>query len=1203
MPEKLKKKGGFRIFDRRLVAVAARARGPLLLTISLGVLSGLFVVSQAFLLSRVVNGVFLGRQGLPLVLPWMLSLLGIILARGLLTWLHDLSASAVALRVKSGLRARLLSRVFDLGPAYVGGQRAGEISSAATEGIEAIGPYFSLFLPQLVIALAVPLTILVVVFLLDPLSGFLLLFTGPLIPFFMYLVGSGAEEGTRRQYAALARLSSHFLESLQGLTTLKVFGQSKAHARTVAKVSDTFHRTSLKVLRLTFLSALALEFLATLSTAVIAVEIGLRLLYGYLQFPEALFILVLAPEFYLPLRMLGLRFHAAIAGTSAARDIFETIDAPVRGNDEAEVDRRPGAHRRVAGLRFVDVSYAYPGAESPALHDISFEVHEGQQAAVVGPSGGGKSTLAGLVLGFIQPASGRILTLFDDGSVEDGPPPNSSLAWVSQRPYLFHDTISVNLRLGRPEASQDEQVVAAQAAQLHDFIEGLPNGYETVIGEGGARLSTGEAQRLAYARAYLKKAPVLVLDEPTSSLDPRTEELIADSARRVPANQIVITIAHRLNTVHRADRIFVLDVGRIVESGSHVELIQAGGLYAHMVTAHARGATPAAEDTLQPTAYQPPLAPSVTVSAGVEPGPSPSVFMRLLSFLRGSWGWAALSIMLGGLTIGSSVALMGTSAWLISSAALHPSLGDLSLAVLGVRVFGIARAVFRYLERLVSHHVTFRLLGMLRVWFYTRIEPLAPARLIQHRAGDVLNRFVADVQSLEDFYVRVVAPPVTAAVVLLGTAWFLGRYDLRLSLVAAAVFALLGLALPPLTMRLGRRPAAAMLAQRSALRAAMVDSIQGLADIRVFGRQQDRMLLLRNLEQGYAEAQRSLATSAALQGGLSVFLQHFGAWCVLLLAIPRVTQGGIAGVMLAALVLLTLASFEAAAPLPLAGQMWAAARQAARRVFELVDAVPAVVDHPAGTGLMGASARSAPSIEFDRLSFTYPGAAEPVLRDITFEIPRGGSVAIVGPTGAGKSTLLHLLLRFWDYDTGDIRIDGGSLKLYLQDDVRGRMSLVSPGLYLFNASLFENIRLGRPYASRAEVEAAARTAGLHDFVAGLPAGYDTWIGEAGLRLSGGERQRVAIARTVLKDAPVLLMDEPTAHLDSETELQVLGNLLDFMRSKTAILVTHRLVALERMGQILVLDEGRIVQRGTHTQLLEQPGLYQTLWEIQNRVKL
>lgn len=551
------------------------------LAVGLGWLGGLLLIAQAWLLAQVVDAVLFSAAGLTEVSPWLWAMLGLFPLRAAVSWGSEQAAFLGAIGVKLHLRRVLYLKLQALGPVGLGAERSGELANSLTDGVEAVEAYYARYLPAIALMAAVPLSILAFLWPADWISGLVLLGTAPLIPLFMILIGKGAERFNQRQWRKLARLSAHFLDVIQGLGTLKLFNASRREAEVVARVSDEYRQSTMAVLRVAFLSSLTLEFFATVSIAVVAVSIGFRLFWGQMDFLHGFFVLLLAPELYLPLRNLGSQYHARMAAIGGAERIIEILGTPGRSPG-------PGGHAtpdlREVSIRFRQVSFSYPG-NRPALDGLDMEIRPGTRLALVGPSGAGKSTVVNLLLGFVQPSSGEILV--GDRSLGSLDPEEwrRHLAWVPQNPYLFHGTLLDNIRLGRPDASDAQIREAARLARADVFIDRLPLGYQTPVGERGQGLSGGEIRRIALARAFLRDAPLVILDEATASLDPESEREVVAAIETLAADRTLLVIAHRLHTVRCADQILVLDGGRVVEAGAHDALMGRDGLYQRLVSA------------------------------------------------------------------------------------------------------------------------------------------------------------------------------------------------------------------------------------------------------------------------------------------------------------------------------------------------------------------------------------------------------------------------------------------------------------------------------------------------------------------------------------------------------------------------------------------------------------------------------------------
>ncbi|MBX6762940.1 MAG: thiol reductant ABC exporter subunit CydC [Rubrobacteraceae bacterium] len=570
------------------------------------------------------------------------------------------------------------------------------------------------------------------------------------------------------------------------------------------------------------------------------------------------------------------------------------------------------------------------------------------------------------------------------------------------------------------------------------------------------------------------------------------------------------------------------------------------------------------------------------------------VMLRLAGFLRPFGRRAALAVALGVATIASNVGLLALSAFLIAAAALRPELAALSVPIYLVRLFGVSRGFARYAERLVSHDVTFRLLSGLRTWFYSRLEPLVPAGLRGRRSGDLLDRLVKDVDELQNVYLRVFSPMLVAAATTAGTVALLWIFSPALALAALAFLLAAGVGVPVLVNALASRYGREEARLRGELGALIVDGVQGVQDILAFGAEEEQGRRIAAVNGALSRVQRRMAFVGGLQNALGELLSNLAMLVLLVLAIPLVTSGVVRGVYLAFLALVVLGAFEAINPLGEAFRLLGRSREAAERIFEVADEEPQVND-PA----LPSPVPEDTSLEFHNVSFRYAPGEPQVLHDLSFELPPGGRVAIVGPSGAGKSTVAQLALRLWDPEAGEVLFGGQDVRDLAQEDLRSRISLISQDTHLFNGTLRRNLLLAAPEATDEEISRVLAVARLDELVRRLPDGLDSWVGEQGLRLSGGERQRLAVARALIRDAPVLVLDEPTANLDTITEAELLGAIREAMEGRSVLMITHRLVGMELMDEILVLESGRIVERGTHAELLSSGGLYGRMYALQS----
>ncbi|KOU75230.1 ABC transporter [Streptomyces sp. XY66] len=1167
--------------DPRLLRYARSTRLFLGAVVALGLAGAGLVVGQAMLIAEIVVGAFEeGLDGAALRTP-LLLLAAVALGRALIAWLTELAAHRAGAAVKSELRRRLLDRAAELGPGRPGGQRTGSLVSLATRGVDALDDYFSRYLPQLGLAVVVPVAVLARIVTEDWVSAAIIVVTLPLIPVFMVLIGMATQSRMDRQWRLLSRLSGHFLDVVAGLPTLKVFGRAKAQAESIRKITDDYRRATMRTLRIAFLSSFALELLATLSVALVAVTIGMRLVHGELDLYTGLVILILAPEAYLPLRQVGAQYHAAAEGLAAAEEIFEVLETP---------DAVPAGTAHLAGgaplrIEIDGVAVRYEGRDEDSPRPVSLTVGPGECVALTGPSGAGKSTLLQVLLGFVRPTAGRVRIAGTDLAELSPEHWREQIAWVPQRPHLFAGTVAENVRLARPDAGDGEVAAALEDAGAWEFVSALPRGPETLLGEGGVGLSAGQRQRLALARAFLADRPVLLLDEPTAALDGETEAGIVDAVRRLSAGRTVLLVVHRPALLAVADRVVRMAAGPAPDVARPGPALLAGPLPRPAVSgADAEEPSPGG---LDPDAGEWILgaAPERVRPGGTSDARGADPLRRVRAVARAWQGRFRLGLLLGSLAVGCSVGLMAVSGWLISRASEQPPVLYLMVAVTATRAFGLGRAVFRYAERLVSHDAVLRMLADLRVSVYRRLERIAPAGLREHRRGDLLARLVADADALQDYWLRWLLPVGTAVLVGTGsvafTTWLLPEAGavLAVGLLAA------GAGVPLVSGACARRAERRLAPARGDLATRVADLLTGTAELTVAGALEDRKGRARESDGALTRIAARGAAAAGLGGGLSALVCGLTVVAAAAVAANAVHDGRLSGVAMAVAVLTPLAAFEAVSGLPLAVQYRHRVRRSAERVYEVIDA-PVPVAEPE----QPAAAPASPfPVRLAGLTARHPGQERDALRGLDLTLEAGRRIAVVGPSGSGKTTLAQVMLRFLDPAEGSYSLGGADARTLDGDDVRALVGLCAQDAHLFDSSVRENLRLARTGASEEQLRDALAAARLLEWADGLPDGLDTLVGEHGERISGGQRQRLALARALLADFPVLVLDEPAEHLDLATADALTADLLAATEGRTTVLITHRLAGLEAVDEVVVLDRGEVVQRGGYAELATAEG--------------
>lgn len=1192
------------MFDRNLMKLSGMPAIMAALAI-LALLQAAAIAGQALSLSTAVASLW---QGAPLdqAVPAIATFGGCFALLQLVRFGQETMLDRISQKQAASLLDQVLRKTFDSRTMLASRKGAAVVATTATEGTDEIQTYIRIIPPKVIGMVAISIPLLIVSFVLDWPSGIILAVMFPVIIFFMILLGKQARARAERQYDAYTRLSNRFLDTLRGIDVIKAFGAEQVEGESVFSFSEKLRLATVRTLTTATLSGAVLDLCATLGVAAVAMMLAFRLMDGSVALSTGLAALMLAPEYFTPIRSFASDFHASLDGKNALAAALEMIgdNDDTQADEDAVDDQRaqtPLHWSESSTLEFRNVGYHYDEGES-GVHDISFTARGFESIAIVGKSGAGKSTLAKIAAGFIAPDEGVVLL---DGNPIDC----TAAAWKSlvriipQNPYIFRATLAENVRFYNPSATDEQVAAAIDAVGLSELVSELPYGLDTLVGEGARGLSGGQAHRIALARILLDEGTrVLVFDEPTAHLDIETEIDLKERMLPLMEGKLVLFATHRLHWTHDMDRTIEMKDGTVISDADVAHKPDALGAIDSLEAREDASAASlqGALETNPRAVDNEPLTRNQPAGLGARTAPSaaphndedaarfanmklPAWFSAFLARYKRS---VIVALVLGLVASGCAAFLMFTSGYLISATALPDiTLFTIMVPVAFVQLFGLGRPIARYLERLVSHNWVLRVTSDLRGALYRSIARRAGNPLYARASGDYLGILADDIAHLQNLYLRVVLPTATALLLAIGACVVFGVFSILTMLVMIAVFALAALVIPYAARALTRSRTIEAKARKSEEFTQLTDDILGATDWVLAGRGTEAVSVhtgehanICAIEARVRLIQRSCSLATTLVLGAAICFitawagQTFGGY----------TQTGMEANWIAAFVLGFFPLIEAFSALPSALSQAPSHLDSIARLDEhLSDDREIAVDRSdaAEDDIDGANPSSC--ITCRDLRYAYPNMAKPALDGVSLDVEADSTLAVLGRSGSGKSTLANIM-------RGSLKPTSGTC------NTAGHVGYLGQSPYLFNRTVRENLTLGIANATDDKLIRALDRVGLGAKFKSLDNGLDTVIGETGIGFSGGEAHRIALARLLVVDDPIVLVDEPFAALDPDTESALLDTLFEVCKDRTLVVITHHLAHIDRFDRIVFLENGRIDLDDSPAELAETSERFRTL---------